>query len=114
MIPARTDLRPLAPRSPAVAGHQDALDGLRAVAAVAVLVTHVGGLTGYVLIGTPAPWGVSRGNIGGPIFLVLSGLLLYPPWAAAPLPRPPAVPVTTSLRRRAPPLPPALSARALL
>ena len=34
MIPARTDLRPPAPGSPAVAGHQDALDGLRAVAAV--------------------------------------------------------------------------------
>src|SRR6266851_3607954 len=101
MIPARTDLRPLAPRSPAVAGHQDALDGLRAVAAVAVLVTHVGGLTGYVLIGTPASWVVSRGNIGVPIFFVLSGLLLYRPWAAAALAGPPAVRVTTYLRRRA-------------
>src|SRR5216684_333370 len=101
MIPARTDLRPLAPRSPAVAGHQNALDGLRAVAAGAVLVTHVGGLTGYVLTGTPASWVVSRGNIGVPIFFVLSGLLLYRPWAAAALAGPPAVRVTTYLRRRA-------------
>jgi peptidoglycan/LPS O-acetylase OafA/YrhL len=101
MIPARTDLRPPAPGSPAVAGHQDALDGLRAVAAGAVLVTHVGGLTGYVLTGTPASWVVSRGNIGVPIFFVLSGLLLYRPWAAAALAGPPAVRVTTYLRRRA-------------
>src|SRR5260370_3130585 len=101
MIPARTDLRQPAAGRPAGAGHQDALDGLRAVAAVAVLVTHVGGLTGYVLTGTPASWVVSRGNIRVPIFFVLSGLLLYRPWAAAALARPPAVRVTTYLRRRA-------------
>ena len=63
--------------------HQDALDGLRAVAAAAVLLTHVGGLTGYVVTGSPASWVISRGDVGVPIFFALSGLLLYRPWASA-------------------------------
>jgi len=66
-----------------VSGHQDALDGLRAIAAFAVLVVHVGGRTGYAYTGTPASWVVSRGDIGVPIFFTLSGLLLYRPWARA-------------------------------
>ena len=82
-------------------GHQDALDGLRALAAVAVIVTHVGGLTGYVLTGTPASWVVSRGNIGVPIFFVLSGLLLYRPWAAAALAGHPPARLRSYLGRRA-------------
>ena len=47
--------------------HQDTLDGLRAVAAAAVLLTHVGGLTGYVVTGSPASWVISRGDVGVPI-----------------------------------------------
>src|SRR6266568_365195 len=68
---------------PAVSGHQDALDGIRAIAAFAVLVIHVGGETGYAFSGTPASWAVSRGDIGVPIFFTLSGLLLFRPWARA-------------------------------
>ncbi len=68
---------------PAVSGHQDALDGLRAIAAFAVLVVHVGGQTGFEYSGTPASWAVSRGDIGVPIFFALSGLLLFRPWARA-------------------------------
>ncbi len=68
---------------PAVSGHQDALDGIRAIAAFAVLVIHVGGETGYAFTGTPASWVVSRGDIGVPIFFTLSGLLLFRPWARA-------------------------------
>jgi peptidoglycan/LPS O-acetylase OafA/YrhL len=101
MIPARTDLRPTAPGSPAVAGHQDALDGLRAVAAGAVLLANVGGLTGYTLTGTPASWVVSRGDVGVPVFFALSGLLLYRPWAAAALARQPSPHVAAYLWRRA-------------
>ena len=82
-------------------GHQDALDGLRALAALAVIVTHVGGMTGFGLTGTPASWAVSRGNIGVPIFFVLSGLLLYRPWAAAALAGRPPSQVRSYLRRRA-------------
>src|SRR3984893_10142081 len=101
MIPARTDLRPAAPGSPAVAGHQDALDGLRAVAAGAVLLANVGGLTGYTLTGTPTSWVVSRGDVGVPVFFALSGLLLYRPWAAAVLARQPSPHLAAYLRGRA-------------
>ena len=55
------------------------------LAAGAVLLTHVGGLTGYTLTGTPASWVLSRGDVGVPIFFSLSGLLLYRRWAAAAL-----------------------------
>lgn len=101
MILPRADERP-APASPrALPRHQDALDGLRAVAAAAVLLTHVGGLTGYVFTGTPASWVVSRGDVGVPVFFALSGLLLYRPWASAVLTGQPASQVLLYLRRRA-------------
>jgi peptidoglycan/LPS O-acetylase OafA/YrhL len=68
---------------PAITSHQPALDGLRVIAAIAVLVVHVGGETGFAFTGSPASWVVSRGDVGVPIFFVLSGLLLYRPWARA-------------------------------
>jgi peptidoglycan/LPS O-acetylase OafA/YrhL len=98
---------PRAEQRPAPAGlrilprHQDALDGLRAVAAAAVLLTHVGGLTGYVVTGSPASWVISRGDVGVPVFFALSGLLLYRPWASAVLTGQPASHVLPYLRRRA-------------
>jgi peptidoglycan/LPS O-acetylase OafA/YrhL len=100
MAAARTAER-AAPARLAVPGHQDSLDGLRAAAAGAVLLTHVGGLTGYSFTGTPVSWVLSRGNVGVPIFFALSGLLLYRPWAAAALTGTPARSVVTYLRRRA-------------
>jgi peptidoglycan/LPS O-acetylase OafA/YrhL len=101
MILPRADQRP-APAGPrALPRHQDALDGLRAVAAAAVLLTHVGGLTGYVFTGTPASWVISRGDVGVPVFFALSGLLLYRPWATAVLTGQPAARVLPYLRRRA-------------
>ena len=90
-----------APARPAVPGHQDALDGLRAAAAGAVLLTHVGALTGYTFTGTPVSWVLSRGDVGVPIFFALSGLLLYRPWAAAVLSGTPRRSLLTYLRRRA-------------
>ena len=101
MIPVRADARPAGRARPATVGHQDALDGVRAAAAAAVLITHVGGMTGFVLTGTPASWVVSRGNVGVPVFFVLSGLLLYRPWAAAALAGTPGRPVGGYLLRRA-------------
>jgi peptidoglycan/LPS O-acetylase OafA/YrhL len=97
----RASARPAGRQAPPGTGHQDALDGLRALAAAAVIVTHVGGLTGYTLAGTPASWVVSRGNVGVPIFFVLSGLLLYRPWAAAALAGQPLGRLGSYLRRRA-------------
>jgi peptidoglycan/LPS O-acetylase OafA/YrhL len=66
-------------------GRNPALDGVRVVAAFAVLLTHVGGQTGFEFTGSPASWVVSRGDVGVPIFFALSGVLLYRPWARAAL-----------------------------
>ncbi|NUP03384.1 MAG: acyltransferase, partial [Nonomuraea sp.] len=67
---------------PVVSGHQNSLDGVRAVAAFAVLLFHVSMEAGTAL--EPGFMGgvLSRGEIGVPIFFTLSGLLLYRPWAA--------------------------------
>ncbi len=75
-------IRRTSPTLPA-RGRVAALDGLRVLAAFAVLVTHVGGPTGFEFTGSPASWVVSRGDVGVPIFFALSGLLLYRPWARA-------------------------------
>jgi peptidoglycan/LPS O-acetylase OafA/YrhL len=72
-------------RSPAGPGHQNALDGLRAVAALAVLAFHVGGHTGITFQGTLGGRLGSRADVAVAIFFVLSGLLLYRPWARATL-----------------------------
>jgi peptidoglycan/LPS O-acetylase OafA/YrhL len=79
------------PDLPATSGRNPALDGLRVLAASAVLLIHVGAQTGQEFTGTPVSWVISRAEIGVAIFFVLSGLLLYRPWAAAALtgqPRP--------------------------
>ncbi|MEV4257323.1 acyltransferase [Spirillospora sp. NPDC049652] len=77
---------PAASKLPVISGRQDALDGVRAIAALMVLLFHVAASTGY-LTGEPTPLTrlLSRGEIGVPIFFVLSGLLLYRPWASAAL-----------------------------
>lgn len=63
-------------------GHLDALDGLRAVAALMVLTTHVAFRTG--LVGTPVIGPItSRLDFGVCVFFLLSGFLLYRPWARA-------------------------------
>jgi peptidoglycan/LPS O-acetylase OafA/YrhL len=68
--------------TPRVARHQDALDGVRAIAALGVLVLHVAADTGHTLKPGPMGFLFSGGAIGVPIFFTLSGLLLYRPWAA--------------------------------
>lgn len=69
-----------------------ALDSVRAVASLAVVVTHVGFQTGIVLRGA---WGavVFRLDVGVAIFFVLSGFLLTRPFVAAALDgrRPPGI-----------------------
>ncbi|MEV0619477.1 acyltransferase [Nonomuraea sp. NPDC050404] len=70
-----------------------ALDGIRAIAALGVWLLHVGSNTGVMYREGMLPWMMSRLGIAVPIFFLLSGLLLYRPWARAvientPRPRP--------------------------
>jgi peptidoglycan/LPS O-acetylase OafA/YrhL len=62
--------------------HLGALDGIRGLAAVAVVVTHVGFESGASFRGMLGAF-AARGEIGVAIFFVLSGFLLYRPFAAA-------------------------------
>ncbi|WP_083983569.1 acyltransferase family protein [Actinomadura hibisca] len=78
--PAPTTTRSAVPQ---VSGHQDALDGVRAVAALAVLVFHVASNAGAIKAPDGAGWLYNGGQVGVAVFFVLSGLLLYRPWAAA-------------------------------
>jgi len=66
---------------PAVGGHLDAMDGVRAVASFGILLYHVASTTGASLGEGFLPALLSRGDIGVPIFFLLSGFLLYRPWA---------------------------------
>lgn len=72
------------PNTPRVTRHVGALDGLRTLAALAVLVTHVGFATGVVrpdLIGSI----IARLDVGVPVFFALSGFLLAKPWLTSAL-----------------------------
>ena len=60
--------------------HLAALTGLRAVAALLVVGTHAAFATGVLAHGYLGLMG-ARLEIGVPIFFVLSGFLLFRPWA---------------------------------
>jgi peptidoglycan/LPS O-acetylase OafA/YrhL len=99
-------VRPGAPEAtppdlPMISGHNASLDGLRVIAALAVLVTHVGAQTGFSFTGTPVSWFMARCDVGVPIFFALSGLLLYRPWVQAALTGRPGPKARAYLRRRA-------------
>ncbi|MFC3994967.1 acyltransferase family protein [Nocardiopsis sediminis] len=85
---------------PRVRGHIDGLDGIRAIAALMVLVFHVAIETGAAL--APGVTGalLSSGELGVPLFFALSGLLLYRPWARAALDGTPGPAVRPYLWRR--------------
>src|SRR5687768_2406009 len=61
-----------------------AVEGLRAVAALLVVLTHVAYWTGYVNAGFLGGL-ASRGDLGVAVFFVLSGFLLSRPWLEAAL-----------------------------
>jgi peptidoglycan/LPS O-acetylase OafA/YrhL len=61
------------------AGRVDSLTGIRAVAAILVMLTHAAYTTGKYNFGY-AGLIYSRMEIGVPIFFVLSGFLLFSPW----------------------------------
>ncbi|WP_243772965.1 acyltransferase family protein [Actinomadura barringtoniae] len=67
------------PRAAAAAGHLANLDGLRAVAALSILVFHVASTGGQIRL-EGWQWLFNGGQIGVPVFFVLSGFLLYRPW----------------------------------
>ncbi|WP_248963530.1 acyltransferase family protein [Sphaerisporangium perillae] len=77
---------------PSATGHLDALDGMRAVAAFAVLTFHVAIESATALQNNFFAALLARGDVAVPIFFTLSGLLLYRPYARAVLEgtRPPA------------------------
>ncbi len=77
-----------------------ALDGCRAIAAIGVLVTHVGLLSGYITR-TPSvgPY-LARMDVGVSIFFALSGFLLYRPMVAARFAGRSAGPTAAYARRR--------------
>jgi peptidoglycan/LPS O-acetylase OafA/YrhL len=64
------------------AGRVDSLTGIRAVAAILVMLTHAAYTTGKYNQGY-AGLIYSRMEIGVPIFFVLSGFLLFSPWVRA-------------------------------
>ncbi len=71
-------------RRPAGAAHFPCFDGLRALAALLVIGVHttfVSGFTGRSDLGRYA----ARLEIGVPVFFVISGFLLYRPFARGPL-----------------------------
>jgi peptidoglycan/LPS O-acetylase OafA/YrhL len=64
------------------AGRSQAIDVLRALAALSVLAMHVGHASGA---NVAAPYGAftSHLNVGVTLFFLITGFLLYRPWAAA-------------------------------
>lgn len=58
------------------------MDGLRAIAAISVLVSHAAFAAGYSQHGTFGTWATNL-NSGVTIFFVISGFLLYRPFVAA-------------------------------
>ncbi len=66
------------------AGFVAGFDGLRAIAALLVVVVHVGGASGYTFRSSLGPY-TARGEIGVSVFFLISGFLLYRPFAAAAL-----------------------------
>lgn len=57
-------------------------DGLRALAAITILIYHAASLSGYVQFGRLGAWATNL-NVGVTIFFVISGFLLYRPYVRA-------------------------------
>ena len=79
-----TQLQPT-PSRPELRRHLDALDGMRALAAFGVLATHAGFNSGRSLDAGPFAPFLARLDFGVTVFFLLSGFLLYRPFALAAL-----------------------------
>jgi peptidoglycan/LPS O-acetylase OafA/YrhL len=92
---------------PAAGGHPKAsrlpcLDGVRAIAALGVIVVHVGLISGYnVRRGSVLGPYFARAEVGVTVFFLLSGFLVYRPFVAAHLDGRDAPALGTYLLRRA-------------
>lgn len=84
---------------PRSGGHLDVLDGVRALAAFAVVSTHVGFQTGRAVNGFFAPF-LARLDFGVTLFFLLSGFLLYRPFVEAAIDLRPRPETTSFLLRR--------------
>lgn len=85
-----------------------AFDGLRAIAALLVITVHASFIAGFTTRtkatgGYASPWGAytARGEIGVAVFFLISGFLLYRPFALANLAGRPPAPLGGYLIRRA-------------
>ena len=76
------------------------IDGLRAIAALAIVATHTAALSGFNEASPAGAW-TARMDSGVAIFFVLSGFLLYRPWVGARLEGRPGPRPLTYLKRRA-------------
>jgi peptidoglycan/LPS O-acetylase OafA/YrhL len=86
------------PRIDRLGGRDRRLDGLRALAALAVILTHAGDWTDSVT-GPHASW-IQELNVGVDVFFVISAVLLYAPFAAAHLDGRPHPNLRTYVTRR--------------
>lgn len=96
----KTAAQAAGPAPPPISGHQDTLDGVRAVAALFVLIFHVASAAGSITNPAGVRWLYNGGQVGVAIFFALSGLLLYRPWAAAVLDGRPSPRAGEYLRKR--------------
>lgn len=95
---AATEQAPRERRPPTV--HFPCFDGLRAIAASAVFLTHAGFISGFnVRSDVLGPY-VARGDIGVAIFFLISGFLLYRPFVARHFEDRPGPALRPYLRRR--------------
>ncbi len=92
---------PATPARPELRRHLDALDGMRALAAYGVLATHAGFNSGRSLDAGPFAPFLARLDFGVTVFFLLSGFLLYRPFALAALAGRPAPGIGRFYLRRA-------------
>lgn len=83
------------------AGFVQGFDGLRAIAALLVIVVHTGVVSGFTYRYPSVGQYFARGEIGVSVFYLISGFLLYRPFVAAAFTDAPAPPTGRYLWRRA-------------
>ncbi|HEX2903523.1 MAG TPA: acyltransferase [Jatrophihabitans sp.] len=89
------------PAKPELRRHLDGLDGMRALAAYGVLATHAGFNSGRSLDDSPFAPFLARLDFGVTVFFLLSGFLLYRPFALAAFGEHPAPAIGRFYLRRA-------------